>query len=76
MERMTEVNDLLDLAKRCQVTMYAACKKSGVNMSTVDRWKHGRHGKSGPTLSKLKAVRQAVIDLARERGTLPEGVEA
>lgn len=75
MSRLPEVDEFFALAEKCQVSMYAACKRTvpPTNPSTPDRWKHGRGGAS---LVKLKELRAAVIEIAKERGTLPEGVEA
>ena len=67
-----EVDKLVALADRCGVTMYAACKRSGVEQVTVMRWKNGTHS---PSMVKYYKVRDAVIAIAKERKTLPEGVE-
>ena len=73
MSRLPEVEEFFKLAEQCKVTMYAACKRTGTNPSTPDRWKHER---GNPSMAKLKELRAAVIQIAKERGTLPEGVEA
>ena len=71
-ERLPEVDEFFAFADACKVTMYAACKRTGTNPSTPDRWKHGR---GNPSMAKLKKLRDAVVAIAKEKGTLPEGVE-
>lgn len=73
MERLPEVDDFFALAEACKVSMYAVCMRTKTPPATPDRWKNGR---GGPSLAKLKELRAAVIEIAKERGTLPEGVEA
>jgi len=68
MQPLPEVAAFFELAKKCQVTMYAICKRTGTNPSTPDRWKHGR---GNPSLAKLSQLKTALIDIAKERGTLP-----
>ena len=63
---------VFSLAEQCGVAMNAACKRSGVSGSTPYRWQ-----KKGQTAdpATVKRLRDAVLVIALERGTLPERYE-
>jgi transcriptional regulator with XRE-family HTH domain len=46
------------------VTVYAACKRSGISQTTVLRWKKGEHQ---PTEAALGAFCEAVESIIQER---------
>lgn len=65
-----EVNEVLEMQERLGISAYAACKRSGISISTVDRWKHNRGGNGGPQTSTLRKYREAVEAIAREKGLI------
>lgn len=66
---MDTVTDLYRFAQLARITISDACNRSGsVTNKTVSEWKcKGRVPQHG----KFLAVRDALIELADERGTLP-----
>lgn len=56
-----------DLADRCGVGIGEACTLAGIASSTPPRWRRGHK----PQTSQLSRLRVAIIEIARERGTLP-----
>lgn len=72
-EMSPAAKEVFDLSKRCNVSLYAACKRAKVSRGTPEKWK--RLG-TDPLSSTALALKTAIIDIARERGTLPEDVEA
>lgn len=61
-----------DLARVHGVPITDACRRAGVAPSTVARWRRG----SRPSPDRIAALRAAIVDLARERGTHAERVDA
>ena len=59
---------LFNLAKRCSVSMHAACVKTDVAYSTTHRWKRG----SEPKPETFDKLHHAILQIADEKGTLPE----
>lgn len=64
------IQDVEALAKRCKVSMRAACAESGVAGSTVWRWKNGDEA----DCDKLAALRTAIVVIAGMAGTLPADI--
>lgn len=58
---------LYDLAARLGVGIGEACDRAGIARSTPPRWKSG----TTPRPQQATRLRQAVLAIARERGTLP-----
>ena len=66
---MDSVEDLYTFARLARITMTEACQMPGCPSNrSVSRW-HTRGIE--PQHSKFLAVRDALIDLAHDRGTLP-----
>lgn len=65
--------DLYTLAFKCGVTMKAACERKGISPTTPSRWKHERRK---PQRRTFNAVRDSIIEIAMENGTLPEPIAA
>ena len=63
------VDELYTLASRCRVKMREACRRKGMSPTTPSRWRHERRK---PQERKFNALRDAIIEIAAERGTLPE----
>lgn len=74
---MTQISpaaqEVFDLSKRYSVSLYAACKRANVSRGTPERWK--RLG-TDPMSSKALALKNAIIEIAKERGTFQEDAEA
>ena len=60
-----ELTATLARAAEHGVTVYAACKRSGISQTTVLRWKKGEHQ---PTEAALGAFCGAVESIITERG--------
>lgn len=58
------------LAERCEVGIGAACRRAAISPATPPRWKNGTR----PRPVQMRKLRRAIIELAREAGTLPEGM--
>lgn len=55
----------------CKVSELPACKRAGISTSTVLRWKRG----SCPKQGQLDVLKRAILEVAAEQGTLPDGYE-
>ena len=58
---------IYQLAARCEVGIGEACDRAGISRSTPPRWRQGHR----PRDVQLARLRRAIVELARERGTLP-----
>ncbi|HEY1035513.1 MAG TPA: hypothetical protein VGE09_11090 [Pseudoxanthomonas sp.] len=58
---------MYDLAARCGVAIGAACDRAGIARSTPPRWRNG----TKPRPHQVMKLQRAIIQLARENGTLP-----
>lgn len=67
-----QVTRIFRMVKELKVSIYAVTKKAGISQSLPYRWRKGDHS---PRLDRIESLEQAAIDIARERGTLPEGIE-
>jgi transposase len=65
-------NDIQNLAKLCGVSMNAACKRSGVSITTPYRWQKKGQSAGAETVKRLRG---AVLLISFEAGTLPEEYE-
>jgi hypothetical protein len=52
----------LALASTAGVTVYAACKRSGISQTTVLRWKKGEHQPTAAALASFLAAVEAIIE--------------
>ena len=58
---MQTAAQVLTRAAEHGVSMYAACKRSGINQSTVQRWKNSEHEPMPATLERFSAAVDALI---------------
>lgn len=58
---------VFDLAETCGVDIGQACDRAGIARSTPSRWRSG----TKPRPSRIVRLRQAILQLADEQGTLP-----
>jgi hypothetical protein len=58
---------IYQLAARCEVGIGEACDRAGISRSTPPRWRQGHQ----PREVQLVRLRRAIMELARDRGTLP-----
>ncbi len=58
---MQTAAEVLKKAADHGVSMYAACKRSGINQSTVQRWKNAEHEPMPATLERFSAAVDALI---------------
>jgi hypothetical protein len=60
---------LCELAAECGVGIGEACDRAGIARSTPPRWKAGTRARP----AQVTRLRQAILAIARERGSMPEG---
>lgn len=65
---MDTIEDLYQFASLARILIKEGCDVAGVSPVTVARWKRGDFQ---PHPAKYLAFRDALIDLAHQRGTLP-----
>lgn len=63
---------IYQLAARCEVGIGEACDRARISRSTPPRWKQGHR----PRDVQLVRLQRAIVELARERGTLPPDLVA
>lgn len=56
-----QIDQVLSKAASHGVSVYAACKKSGIHQGTVVRWKNGQHVPMPASLEKFDAAVDAII---------------
>src|SRR5574343_1552300 len=71
-KRMDRSAGVYDLARVNGVTMTEACRRAGVAPSTPARWRRG----SRPRAPQVAALRKSIVELAAERGTYVERLDA
>ena len=66
-----EVHDLDHLMRICGVGVFEASKRANIAESNFRRW---RNQGVSPNMSRFRKLRVAVIDIAEEKGAIPEGM--
>ena len=60
MVRMETIHQIVDRAKAANIPLPELCKRAGVALSTVNRW---RSGANGATLNKMNALLHVIAEV-------------